>query len=72
MVPSSGSCTTEAGELVRAMTRLLYRWYNDGDWFFQDYGLETCASSAAYLMKYGGNKVASILQDRMERVVNSF
>ena len=68
MVPSSGSCTTEAGELVRAMTRLLYRRYNDGDWFFQDYGLETCAPSAAYLMEYGGDKVASILQDRMERI----
>ena len=68
MVPSQGMCETEAGELVRAMTRLLYRRYNDGDWFFQDYGLETCAPSAAYLMEYGGDKVASILQDRMERI----
>lgn len=68
MVPSSGSCSTEAGELVRAMVRLIYRFWNDGDWFFQDYGLETCASSAAYLIEYGGDQVASILQDRMERI----
>ena len=68
MVPREGMCETEAGELVRAMVRLLYRRYNDGDWFFQDYGLETCASSAAYLMEFGGDKVASILQDRMEQI----
>lgn len=71
MVPSEGACETEAGELVRAMVRLLYRCYNDGDWFFQDYGLETCASSAAYLMEFGGNKVASILQDRAEQMYDT-
>lgn len=68
MVPRQGMCETEAGELVRAMVRLLYRRYNDGDWFFQDYGLETCAPSAAYLMEFGGDKVASILHDRMEQI----
>lgn len=49
MVPSSGKSETAAGELVRAMMRLQYRWYNDGDMFNQGYGLETCAPSAAYL-----------------------
>lgn len=49
MVPRSGKSETAAGELVRAMMRLQYRWYNDGDMFNQGYGLETCAPSAAYL-----------------------
>lgn len=50
LVPRSGEADTVAGELVRAMMRLLYRDYNDGDVFYEGYGLETCASSAAYLM----------------------
>jgi hypothetical protein len=49
MVPRAGSSDTAAGELVRAMMRLQYRWHNDGDMFNQGYGLETCAPSAAYL-----------------------
>lgn len=50
LVPRSGKADTSAGELVRAMSRLNYRWYNDGDKFYEGYGLETCASSAAYLI----------------------
>ena len=30
-VPSSGNCETLAGEIIRAINRLVYRWYNDGD-----------------------------------------
>ena len=50
LVPRSGAATTEAGELVRAMNRILYRDYNDGDMFFTGYGFETCGPSAAYLI----------------------
>ena len=53
LVPQKGPASSEAGELVRAIMRLLYRDLNDGDKFFYGYGLETCAPSAAYLMDHG-------------------
>ena len=31
LVPASGAATTRAGELLRASSRLYYRWFNDGD-----------------------------------------
>jgi len=49
LVPDSGRADTVAGEAVRAMMRLLYRDYNDGDRFFEGYGIETCADAVAYL-----------------------
>lgn len=49
LVPASGKADTVAGEAVRAMMRLLYRDYNDGDRFFEGYGIETCADAVAYL-----------------------
>ena len=49
LVPARDECDTVAGEIVRAMMRILYRWYNDGDRFYQGYGLETVGGSASYL-----------------------
>lgn len=51
LVPSSGKADTKAGELIRAMMRILYRDYNDGDRFNEGYGLETCGPAAAYLIQ---------------------
>ena len=31
LVPPEGKANTVAGEVLRALTRLYYRWYNDGD-----------------------------------------
>lgn len=53
LVPSEGKADTVAGELVRALMRLLYRDYNDGDKFYEGYGIETCGSSAEYLYDNG-------------------
>lgn len=50
LVPASGSANTVAGELARAMMRILYRDYNDGDVFYEGYGIETCGSSVAYII----------------------
>ena len=41
LVPMSGPATTKAGELLRATTRVYYRWFNDGD------RIEPILSSAA-------------------------
>ena len=50
LVPSRGPADTVAGELVRAIMRILYRDYNDGDVFYEGYGIETCGGSVAYLI----------------------
>ena len=50
LVPASGKADTVAGELIRAIQRVLYRDYNDGDRFYTGYGLETCAPSVAYII----------------------
>lgn len=49
LVPSNGKAESTAGELIRALMRLQYRWYNDGDYFFKGYGLQTAGPSAAYI-----------------------
>lgn len=53
LVPPSGPAETVAGEIVRAIMRLRYRDYNDGDKFYEGYGLEACAASATYLANHG-------------------
>lgn len=50
LVPDSGTAPTVAGEIVRSMMRILYRWWNDGDKFYEGYGLETCGTSIEYLV----------------------
>lgn len=50
LVPDRGPADTVAGELVRAIMRILYRDYNDGDLFYDGYGIETCGGSVAYLI----------------------
>ena len=48
-VPGSGAAKTNGGELVRAMTRIMYRDYNDGDVFYEGYGIETCGEAVHFL-----------------------
>lgn len=49
LVPPSGKADTVAGELVRAMMKIMYRDFNDGDLFYEGYGIETCGEAVAYL-----------------------
>lgn len=65
LVPSSGKADTVAGELVRATMRLLYRDHNDGDVFYEGYGIEACGGSVAYLIY-----VIEYLYDTFERIAN--
>lgn len=48
-VPASGTAQTVGGEILRAMARIIYRFYNDGDMVGVGYGNETCNSSDRYL-----------------------
>ena len=50
LVPNVGKADTLAGEIIRAISRIGYRWYNDGDMINKDYGKETCNAAARFLM----------------------
>jgi len=49
LVPNTGKASTKAGEIVRAMARLGYKWYNDGDKFGVGYGKQTCNPAGRFL-----------------------
>ncbi|MBQ3349125.1 MAG: hypothetical protein IJG38_01885 [Thermoguttaceae bacterium] len=49
LVPPSGSCGTLGGELLRAVNRVCYRWYNDGDRVWVGYGRETVNPAVRFL-----------------------
>ena len=68
LVPAQGKADTVAGELVRAMMRVLYRDYNDGDLFYSGYGKETCGGSVVYLM----DKVEDLERPFSEIVENQY
>lgn len=50
-VPADGKAATVGGEIVRAMSRLLYRFFNDGDMVGSGEGWLTCNGSYTYLDK---------------------
>jgi len=50
IVPGKGNAKTVGGEVVRAVGRINYRYFNDGDVFFTNYGAETAGPAMAYLM----------------------
>ena len=72
LVPPSGPAETVAGEIIRALGRIGYRYHNDGDYFYDGYGLETVAPSVAYLLdvieKYGDVDDLSEAQDILEGI----
>ena len=63
LVPASGKADTLAGEIVRAICRLGYRNYNDGDHLGIGYGRETCNPAARFLAKKCDDKVARCVGD---------
>ena len=66
LVPASGKADTVAGEIVRAMCRIGYRWVNDGDQLGIGYGKETCNPAARYLGKTcDDDRIAAGLWDLM-------
>ena len=50
LVPRSGPADTVEGEMVRAINRIIYRCYNDGDVIGKGYGKETVTPSAEWLI----------------------
>ena len=63
LVPGSGASETVEGELMRAINRLVYRWYNDGDKFWQGYGAETAGPAHSFLVN--SNQIEFPLQSTL-------
>ena len=70
LVPSQGKADTKAGELIRAMMRLLYRDFNDGDRYYEGYGLETCGPSAIFLIQKGIDSLADFAKYQYEQDID--
>ena len=60
LVPSIGQAENLAGELIRAMSRISYRFYNDGDQVGIGYGKETCNPAARFLIAKGNKRVSGL------------
>lgn len=63
LVPSSGKAETVAGEIIRAVSRIGYRNFNDGDHIGVGYGRETCNPAARYLAQKVGGRVERAISD---------
>ena len=61
LVPGSGKADNLAGELVRAMARIGYRNFNDGDHNGVDYGKETCNPAARFLRSKGNKEIRELV-----------
>ena len=61
LVPMNGKAESKAGEIVRAYSRLAYRWWNDGDKIGIGYGKETCNPAARFLLKETNETIADII-----------
>ena len=62
-VPSMGAAETLGGEMIRALDRITYRYYNDGDKVDEGYGIETVNGSYRFLrsaLPYAARKVANV------------
>ena len=62
LVPISGKCDSLAGELIRAVNKIDYRYFNDGDEIGRGYGKETCNYCARFLMQFTNNEIRSLIR----------
>lgn len=63
LVPFEGKADSLAGELIRAMSRIGYRFYNDGDQLGIGYGKETCNPAGRFLGAKGNDRIAKLTAD---------
>lgn len=63
LVPPSGKAETVAGEIIRAICRIGYRNFNDGDHLGIGYGRETCNPAGRYLAAKCSPEIARLVQD---------
>ncbi len=52
LVPFMGKAATIEGETLRALNKIIYRYYNDGDYWYDGYGIETAGPAEAFLREF--------------------
>tara|TARA_R110002051_G_scaffold60020_1_gene110061 strand:+ start:863 stop:1621 length:759 start_codon:yes stop_codon:yes gene_type:complete len=62
LVPGQGTADTVEGEMLRAINRIVYRYYNDGDEYMRGYGTETAGPAHAFLVDSNNPKKAALNQ----------
>ena len=61
LVPASGKADSLAGELVRATSRIGYRFFNDGDMLGIGDGKETCNPAGRFLIKKAPKEIGDLV-----------
>ena len=63
LVPDEGAAYKVAGELLRAVNKIGYRFWNDGDQIGIGYGKQTCNAAARYILEeFGGTEMAKVVE----------
>ena len=83
LVPGMGKADTQEGEMLRAINRIIYRYYNDGDEYFRGYGTETVGPAHSFLVNantgvrsamekiFGdGTNYEETIQDALEHILS--
>jgi len=70
LVPGSGKTGTVEGEMLRAINRIVYRWWNDGDKFYEGYGAETVGPAHSFLVN-SSNPLNNTLASIFDKAVTS-
>ncbi len=60
MMEPSGPSKTVEGEIVRAVNKIVYRFFNDGDFFYKGYGAETAGGAALFLANVGRSVIPAL------------
>lgn len=61
LVPLEGKADSMAGEIIRAIAQIGYRYYNDGDQVGIGYGRETCNPPARFLARHTTAAIADLI-----------
>ncbi len=61
LVPASGKADSLAGEMVRATSRIGYRFFNDGDQLGIGYGKETCNPAGRFLIRKAPREIGDLV-----------
>ena len=73
LVPGMGSADTIEGEMLRAINRIAYRFYNDGDYYYKGYGTETAGPAHSFLVnsKEIPFKLQAVLKSIFNKIMSS-
>ena len=73
LVPGQGNADTIEGELLRAINKIIYRYYNDGDFYYKGYGTETAGPAHSFLINSTDipSEIQSTLKSIFSKIMSS-